>query len=574
MRARSTGRSATQTSKRASAASAGVQSPSILESLAGLPQILFENHPRPLLLYDPEDFRILAVSNAAVEFYGYPREELLSMTVLDLRPPEDLERFQQHVRRSPQAHAVKSGPWRHRRKDGTEFLVEVAATEMEFMGRRVRLAAAHDVTTRERALTALKESESLKASILAAVQDGVVAADMDGRILEFNPAAERMFGYARADLVGKEVAETIIPPDMRAQHRRAMADYAATGERHMIGRTAEMVGLRADGTEFPIEVTLEAIEVAGQPAFTAFIRDLTERRGLDARLAAGFGAARALAEARGLEEAARSVLRTVCQAMGWDLGAVWVVDVGAPILRLAEIWCGEDVDATPFAEDSRRRVFPRGLSLPGMVWARGRPVWIPEIPADRTCPRHAVAAACGLRSAVAFPLAMGEEILGVAEFFGRELSEPDQGVHDLFAALGSRFGLYLHGQRERLRHEASDRMLASVLEHAPLGIVLLDPDLTVKLWNPEMEAIFGWTAKEMVGMPYPLVVPKEQREHFRRHYHTVLEGREFVSSESWRMRKDGTPVHVSISGAPVYDAQGQVIGIVGLYVDLGRPKPV
>jgi PAS domain S-box-containing protein len=89
-----------------------------------------------------------------------------------------------------------------------------------------------------------------------------------------------------------------------------------------------------------------------------------------------------------------------------------------------------------------------------------------------------------------------------------------------------------------------------------------------------MEDIFGWTAKEMVGMPYTLVVPEEHREQFRKHYHTVLAGRDFMSSESWRLRKDGSPAHVSISGGPVHDAQGRLVGIVGVYADLTRPKPV
>jgi PAS domain S-box-containing protein len=117
-------------------------------------------------------------------------------------------------------------------------------------------------------------------------------------------------------------------------------------------------------------------------------------------------------------------------------------------------------------------------------------------------------------------------------------------------------------------------MLESVLHHSPLGIALLDPELTVKFWNPAMETIFGWTAKEMVGMPYTLVVPKEQREQFRRNFQTTLAGKEFVGSDSWRMRKDGSPVHVSISGGPVFDAHGRVAGMVGIILDLTKPKPV
>lgn len=535
--------------------------------------VLFENHPRALMLFDPESLRILAVNQAAVDLHGYTREELLALTVAEIRPPEDVPRLREHLRATAAGKRSYSGPWRHRRKDGTDVTVEVSAAEMQLMGRVVRLAAIHDVTDRERALAALRESEARKTAILGTVQDAVVATDQDGRIVEFNPAAERMFGFAREEILGHEVGDTLIPAYMRERHRRAMADYSATGERHMIGRTVEMIGLRADGTEFPIEVSLAVLSIDGQPGFTASIRDITERKRAEALYAAGIGVAWVLAEAKRFEDVAYSVLRTICQALDWELGAIWALDDLAQVLRLTHLWRAADVDATALEQESRRRVFTRGLGLPGLVWERGEPVWVPEVFAEHGCPRYGLATQCGLTTAVAFPICAGGEFLGVAEFFGREMRAPDAEALDLFNAVGTRIGEFLRRGREEARHRGTARLLESVLEHSTRGVIVFDLDLAVVYWNPEMERLFGWTAREMLGMPYSLLVPEEHRDQFRRHCHAVLSGREFTNVKAWRLRKDGAPVHVIISGFPVFDAERRVVAILGVFTNPAEPRP-
>jgi PAS domain S-box-containing protein len=240
-------------------------------------------------------------------------------------------------------------------------------------------------------------------------------------------------------------------------------------------------------------------------------------------------------------------------------------------MRLTHLWCARDADAIAFEQESRRRVFARGLGLPGLVWERSEPVWIPEVLAEHGCPRYALATGCGFTAAVAFPIRAGGEMLGVAEFFAREMTEPDSLMLDLFNALGTRIGQFLRRGREEARHDGTVRLLESVLEHSLRGVVLFDPDLTVKYWNPGMQRIFGWTAKEMLGMPYSLLVPEEHRDQFRRHYHIILAGREFTNVKAWRLRKDGSPVHVAISALPVYDAEHQVIGIMGIFGDPAEP---
>jgi PAS domain S-box-containing protein len=121
-------------------------------------------------------------------------------------------------------------------------------------------------------------NELRKGAILEAALDCIVSMNVAGAITEFNPAAERTFGYRRADVLGKDMASLLIPPSYRAAHRAGVARFLGTGNARILGKRVEISALRADGTEFPIELTVTRIEVPGGPMFTAFIRDTTDRR--------------------------------------------------------------------------------------------------------------------------------------------------------------------------------------------------------------------------------------------------------------------------------------------------------
>ena len=125
---------------------------------------------------------------------------------------------------------------------------------------------------------ALVVSEARTKAIVDSALDCVVTMDAGGRIVEWNPAAERCFGYTSAEVVGREMADLIIPYEMRDAHREGLARYLATGEARMLDRRIETTAVRADGTEFPIEIAIARIDVPGEPVFTGHLRDITERR--------------------------------------------------------------------------------------------------------------------------------------------------------------------------------------------------------------------------------------------------------------------------------------------------------
>ena len=125
---------------------------------------------------------------------------------------------------------------------------------------------------------ALRASQARKAAILETSLDCIVTIDHEARIIEFNLAAERTFGYTQQDVVGRPMPELLIPPEFREQHHRGMAHYLATGESNVLGKRVELRGMRSDGSEFPIELAINRIPLGGPGMFTATLRDITARK--------------------------------------------------------------------------------------------------------------------------------------------------------------------------------------------------------------------------------------------------------------------------------------------------------
>ncbi|HZS87317.1 MAG TPA: EAL domain-containing protein [Chloroflexota bacterium] len=132
--------------------------------------------------------------------------------------------------------------------------------------------------------TARYHSAADAQALIETAFDAIITINHVGRVVAFNPAAESMFGYSRGSVLGKELADLIIPPEHRAAHRAGLARYLATGESTMLGRRLAMTAQRADGSVFPAEIALARLPLDGPPLFTGYLRDVTERVQLEEEL--------------------------------------------------------------------------------------------------------------------------------------------------------------------------------------------------------------------------------------------------------------------------------------------------
>ena len=190
---------------------------------------------------------------------------------------------------------------------------------------------------RKDATDVLPETEAFIHAIIGAVLDAIVVMDRGGHILEFNPSAERMFGYRREDMLGRELADTLIPPSLREQHRRGLAHYLAGKEAPMIGKRIDLTGMRADGSNLPIELSIARTGLR-IPVFVGLMRDISERQRAEAELRESEERFRILADSApvliwmsGPDKLCtwfnEQWLRFVGRAMAQELGSGWAENV-------------------------------------------------------------------------------------------------------------------------------------------------------------------------------------------------------------------------------------------------------
>src|SRR5262245_11764101 len=128
---------------------------------------------------------------------------------------------------------------------------------------------------------------SVQAAIVRAALDAIVVMDHDGRVVDLNEAAVQLFGYARADAVGRMLGDLIVPPALRERHRQGLARYLKTGKASVIGQRLELTAMRSGGAEFPVELIIAEIPDGGtRRLFAGYLRDLSERN-REAALTAG-----------------------------------------------------------------------------------------------------------------------------------------------------------------------------------------------------------------------------------------------------------------------------------------------
>jgi diguanylate cyclase (GGDEF)-like protein/PAS domain S-box-containing protein len=129
-----------------------------------------------------------------------------------------------------------------------------------------------------------RQGGARKAAMMDAALDCVITMDRHGRVLEWNPAAERTFGYSHDDAVGRELAELIVPPSLRDSHRAGLSRYLSSGSSSILGERLELTGMRSDGSELPVELTVTSVEEDGEEIFAGFVRDITDRKQMEDKL--------------------------------------------------------------------------------------------------------------------------------------------------------------------------------------------------------------------------------------------------------------------------------------------------
>ncbi|HET7035850.1 MAG TPA: GAF domain-containing protein, partial [Thermomicrobiaceae bacterium] len=318
--------------------------------------------------------------------------------------------------------------------------------------------------------------------ILDSALDAIIAIDAEGTVREWNRSAEQLFGYRRGEALGHELAELIIPPELRARYRAGLAQFRRSGEGSVLRQRLEVPAIRAGGGRFPVELTVTHLATDQGPIFIGSLHDVSGRRQAERRLGAQYTVNRILADAATLEGAMDAIIRALCAALDWDAGVIWSTDDGAQVLRCLALWHEPAHPLAAFLGLSRQTTFAPGFGLPGRVWASRAPQWIHNIEEDDNFPRGAAARSEGLHGALGFPLVSRGVVLGVAEFFSREIRPLDAEMLATLGTLGSQIGQFVERKQTEqalsgIQRELSERLAEINRLHAVSASLALSEDL-------------------------------------------------------------------------------------------------
>ena len=344
--------------------------------------------------------------------------------------------------------------------------------------------------------------------------DGILVASAEGRILSFNTRFAEMWE---------------IPPDLLDRKDTEGA------RQHVMDKLLDPSGFRErvqDLYDTPTESSQDELRLKDGRIFERysrpilrpdtgtfgrvwFFRDVTKQRRASARLHAQYEVTKVMAESADLEVGAHAVLRGIATSLGWELAALWLIGQDQRLSCVA-LWHSPELDADEFDEASKGRTFARGEGFPGWGWEQGQPVWIKDIAVETRFPRSTIAAKLGLHSALAFPITIGEELVGVVEAFTREMRDPDDELMEAKSALGRQVGQFIARNRIEEAVRESEARKSAILESALDCIITMDHKGNIADFNPSAERTFGYRREEVVGKEMAsLIIPAPLRDKHR-----------------------------------------------------------
>lgn len=459
---------------------------------------------------------------------------------------------------------------------------------------------AREITSRKETEEVVQQREQRFRALIENSNEIVTLLSETGHITYSSPAMKRFMGFDPAKMESENAFKFIVRADLAAA--RKDFDYLLAKPGNSVD--SEYRVLHADGWYRYMEGHgKNMLEDPSVQAIVLNFRDVTQRKMSELRMAAQYGVASVLSSAHDILEAAPESMRTLCETLGADYGAVWLTD-DAEKLRYIGGWNRDLPKLQPFVRESKTSVYKKGEAFPGMVWEKGRPVWRNDL---GELQRMEAAEQAGFHIAVGFPILAGREILGVVELFAKHVAPEDQEFIRGLTVIGHQIGQFIRRKEAeaqettlaaelkssneslerrartrtieleeanlRLMDEISERKRAeddllnehrfiqSVIESSVDGILAFDRQCCYTIWNKSMERISGLSKEQVLGAYafdlFPFLTEIGEDAYF----HRALRGEMAVSHHRpYAVAGTGKSGFFDAHYTPLRNEKGEIIG--------------
>ncbi len=485
-------------------------------------RLLFERNPSPMFVYDEETYRFTAANESAVIHYGYSKEEFLGMTIMDIRPEEDLPALN-HILVNQRQGMNKFGVWRHRKKNGELINVDITTHKISFNGKPSWIVLANDVTDKVKAERALRQNEEKYRLLFDNNPLPMFVYDQETyKFLDVNHSAIDRYGYTKEEFLEMSIMD--IRPNVDASGFNELLRKRKNGMlkfgiwRHIL----------KNGYIINVDLITHSISLNGRPARIVLANDVTEK-------------VKAESAMRQSEEKYRQIVENANEGI---------------------LLINSEADVT-FINDKLADII--GYSKEE---AEGRSVFEFIYKEDADDARDYIRKnADGEKEAFIFRFRHKE---------GTERWVTANAVPVMDESNKYSGGLALitditQQRKAEAAYQRINEMLRALINYSPLSIILLDKEGKTELWNPASERLFGWSSAEVLGKEIPTVPEEKRNEHIALRS-TIMRGETITGKEVVRKRKDGKNIIISLSASPLFDSEHNPIGISSFHVDITEKK--
>ncbi len=514
---------------------------------------VIDNSFNEIFIFDAETLRFIQVNQGARKNIGYSMEELRQMTPLDIKPEIDEKDFAKIVLPLVSTEEpVVFFETTHRRKDGTLYDAEIRLQLMHEEHPPVYVAIIEDVTHRKAGEKALRESQAINKAVLENVVDGIITISEEGIVDSFNPAAERLFGYKPSEVLGQNVKMLMLEP-YSSEHDQYLKNYIETGVSKIIGIGREVVGLRKDGTTFPLDLGISEMYLGETRMFTGIVRDITERKSNE----------RVRRRAAEILELTKSELENSRKQLQATLDGIAEAII--------------TIDEQGFIRSVNHAVEQLFQYSPSFLVGTNIKIIMPEPYQSE----HDQYLKNYIETGVSKIIGIRREAVGLRKdgtTFPLELGISEIYLDETRMFIGSIRDITLQKEAEEKLEEAT-RKTQLILSSAGEGIFGLDLDGNTTFANSTAERILGYKEGELLGKLQHAMIHHSRPGGTPYHrddchiYAALKDGKIHQESNEVFWRKEGTPVPVEYVSTPINE-NGKVTGAVVTFRDISERKRI